>query len=205
MSQIDETSFYCKVANLDLIRKSVELFVFEPAHHWSDEESPICIGQFETGEFSSAVNFEQIGNGTVMFTDIGRDNIPEGDAFWIPAWKYSVAIDQKNPCLTSQLTYEAIKALRGDSKNFTSNEFDWINVKSSTVNFVRYIDLGDMGCSLDIVFLSSPSQCYRYFDVARWVFDEMLASPSPGTFFSEKIKNQPFEKFDFDENDPGPN
>ncbi len=203
MPQIDETPFYCKVANLDTQKNSGELILYQPIKHWADEVVKVCIGRFQPSELGFNVNFDIHGNGAVLRAFIGKDNSPARPIFWLPTWNLSIADNQNNDCLTTQLSSEVLEALKQQSPPRTPSP-SWIKVKSSTVSFVRYINLGDMGCALDAVFLSAPHQCYRYNDIQESTFADMLKAPSVGTYFSENIKNQSFIKFDFDESDPQP-
>ena len=202
MSQFDEISVHCKVANLDMDRNIAYLVLIEPAHHWSEDPTLVCIADFQPDQCRGF----GVKEGDVLHATVAWEDGFEGSIFWIPEHRLSVTKNLSDPCLTTQLSPKVLSGLqRKLPPKRALLDSSWINVKSSTVNFVRYIDLGDMGCALDIVFHSTSGQCYRYFDVARWVFDNMLASTSPGGFFSEHIKNQAFEKFNFDEKDPGPN
>ena len=203
MSQIDEISIHCKVTNLDMDRHIGYLVLFEPVHHWPEDPAPVCVGEFASDQCKKGLSAKE---GDVLHATVAWEpELGEHSIFWIPEHRLSAAKNPLDPCLTTQLSPEALSGLRRKlPPKKGQRDSSWIKVKSTTVNFVRYIDLGDMGCALDVVFYSSSGQYYRYFDVARWVFDDMLASTSPGGFFFEHIKNHACEKFDFDEKDPGP-
>ncbi len=59
----------------------------------------------------------------------------------------------------------------------------WTRVKSSNIKGARYVD-GDM----DIQFTNDA--IYRYKDVPKEVFDELLKAESVGKFFYSKVKGK---------------
>lgn len=69
------------------------------------------------------------------------------------------------------------------SSTAPAQDTGWLDVpKSTNIAAARH---SANGCELRF---ASSGDVYRYADVGRALFDEMLASDSPGSFFSEKIR-----------------
>lgn len=206
MAQIDQTPIYCKVDNFDVNFKGAQLFLYEPPLHWADESAPICVGEFEVSSLGEHVSAGPIAlkNGLVLQDHIGKDDSDaQKPIFWLPTWNLSLASNQADPCLSTQINPQILGALRRD-KPKVNRRNAWTKVQSSSIDFVRYVDTG-WSCYMEVVFHGNKNGGYRYDGISHWDYQDMLKAPSVGTFFSQKVKGAfECEKFEFNAFNPGP-